>query len=97
LRNRQQVKRAAAEINTLVPPNETLYAVDPEYQPVFFYVKAPVEYVSRVEELPTNARYFVIRGNKKAEAIATLRPAHLRARVWDYRKRELLLFEVPPK
>jgi len=43
LRNRQQVKKAAAEINTLVPLSETLYAVDPEYQPVFFYVKAPLE------------------------------------------------------
>jgi 4-amino-4-deoxy-L-arabinose transferase-like glycosyltransferase len=96
LRNRQQVKRAAAEINTLVPPDETLYAVDPEYQPVFFYVKARLEYVSRVEELPADVRYFVIRGNKKPEAITTLRPAHLRARVRDYRKRELLLFEVPP-
>src|SRR5262249_47703877 len=45
LSNRQQVKKAAAEINALVPTNETLYAVDPDYQPVFFYVKAPVHYV----------------------------------------------------
>jgi 4-amino-4-deoxy-L-arabinose transferase-like glycosyltransferase len=97
LRNRQQVKSAAAEINTLVPQNETLYAVDPKYQPVFFYVKAPLEYVSRVEELPADVRYFVIRDNKNAETIATLRSAHLRARVRDYRKRELLLFEIPPK
>ena len=43
LRNRQQVKKAAAEINALVPLSERLYAVDPEYQPVFFYVKAPLE------------------------------------------------------
>jgi 4-amino-4-deoxy-L-arabinose transferase-like glycosyltransferase len=101
LKNRQQVKKAAAEINALVPPNETLYAVDPEYQPVFFYVKAPLEYVSYVQELPTDARYFVIRGNKEAEATTTTRwaprRAHLRARVRDYRKLELLLFEVGPK
>jgi 4-amino-4-deoxy-L-arabinose transferase-like glycosyltransferase len=97
LRDRQQVKKAAAEINALVPPNETLYAVDPEYQPVFFYVKAPLEYVSYVQELPTDARYFVIRGNKEAEATTGPRRAHLRARVQDYRKRELLLFEVGPK
>jgi hypothetical protein len=49
LRDRQQVKKAAAEINALVPPNETLYAVNPDYQPVFFYVKAPVQYVSDVK------------------------------------------------
>ena len=52
LRNRQQVKKAAAEINALVPTNETLYAVNPDYQPVFFYVKAPVQYVSHVKNLP---------------------------------------------
>jgi 4-amino-4-deoxy-L-arabinose transferase-like glycosyltransferase len=101
LRNRQQVKKAAAEINSLVPPNETLYAVDPEYQPVFFYVKAPLEYVSYVQELPADARYFVVQGDKEAEATTTLRwaprRAHLRARVRDYRKRELFLFEVGPK
>ena len=97
LSNRQQVKKAAAEINTLIPPNQTLYAVDPEYQPVFFYVTAPLEYVSRVQDLPADARYFVIRGNKKAAATTALPTAHLRARVQDYRKRELILFEVAPK
>jgi 4-amino-4-deoxy-L-arabinose transferase-like glycosyltransferase len=101
LRNRQQVKKAAAEINSLVPPNETLYAVDPEYQPVFFYVKAPLEYVNHVQEVPADARYFVVQGEKEAEATTTLRwaprRAHLRTRVRDYRKRELFLFEVGPK
>ncbi len=100
LRNRQQVKKAAAEINSVVSPNETLYAVDPEYQPVFFYVKAPLEYVNDVQELPSDARYFLVQGDKEAEATNTPRwaprRAHLRARVRDYRKRELLLFEVGP-
>jgi len=97
LRSRQQVKKAAAEINALVPSNETLYAVDPEYQPVFFYVTAPLEYVSRVQDLPADARYFVIRGNKEAIVTTASPRAHLRARVQDYRKRELILFEVVPK
>jgi 4-amino-4-deoxy-L-arabinose transferase-like glycosyltransferase len=100
LRNRQQVKKAAAEINSMVPPNETLYAVDPEYQPVFFYVKAPLKYVSDVQELPADAHYFLVQSDKEAEATNTprwaSRRAHLRARVRDYRKRELLLFEVGP-
>ena len=101
LRNRQQVKKAAAEINSMVPPNETLYAVDPEYQPVFFYVKAPLKYVSDVQELPADAHYFLVQSDKEAEATNTPRSvsprAHLRARVRDYRKRELLLYEVGPK
>jgi 4-amino-4-deoxy-L-arabinose transferase-like glycosyltransferase len=97
LRDRQQVKKAAAEINALVPANETLYAVDPEYQPVFFYVKAPLKYVGRVQDLPADARYFVIRRNKEAAATTASPRAQLRARVQDYRKRELLLFEVGSK
>jgi 4-amino-4-deoxy-L-arabinose transferase-like glycosyltransferase len=97
LRNRQQVKKAAAKINSVVPPNETLYAVDPEYQPVFFYVKAPLGYVSDVQELPADAHYFLVQSDKEAEVTNTARWAHLRARVQDYRKRELLLYEVGPK
>jgi hypothetical protein len=101
LKNRQQVRKAAAEINALVAPSETIYAVDPDYQPVFFYVKAPLKYVGDVEELPADAHYFVVQSDKEAEATTTLhwapRRAHLRTRLRDYRKRELLLFEVGSK
>ena len=101
LRNRQQVKKAAAEINSVVSPNETLYAVDPEYQPVFFYVKAPLGYVSDLQELPADAHYFLVQSDKEAEVTNTprwaSRRAHLRVRVRDYRKRELLLYEIGPK
>lgn len=100
LRNRQQVKKAAAEINALVPSNETLYAVDPDYQPVFFYVKVPLKYVSHVKKLPVEARYFLVRTENEAEASMTPKWAPLRAhpltRVQDYSKRELVLFKVGP-
>jgi 4-amino-4-deoxy-L-arabinose transferase-like glycosyltransferase len=100
LKNRQQVKKAAAEINAHVPANETLYAVNPDYQPVFFYVKAPVKYVSYVKDLPVDARYFLVRTDNEAEASTTQKWAPLRAqplaRVRDYSKRELVLFEVAP-
>jgi len=98
LRDRQQVKKAAAEINALVSPAETLYAVNPDYQPVFFYVKAPVHYVSDVEDLPLTARYFLVRHNNEAKALATQKWSPLRpqpvARVRDYSKREMVLFAV---
>src|SRR5881396_998012 len=73
LRNRQQVKKAAAEINSVVSPNETLYAVDPEYQPVFFYVKAPLGYVSDLQELPADAHYFLVQSDKETEVTNTPR------------------------
>jgi 4-amino-4-deoxy-L-arabinose transferase-like glycosyltransferase len=100
LRDKQQVKKAAAEINALVPPNEMLYAVNPDYQPVLFYVKAPVQYVSDVEHLPRNVRFFLVRNNNEAKALAAQKWAPLRprpiARVRDYSKREMVLFEVAP-
>ena len=100
LKNRQQVKRAAAEINAVVPANEVLYAVNPDYQPVFFYVKARVRYVSYVKNLPRTVRYFLARNENEPEALATKKWAPLRpwpiARVRDYSKREMVLFEVGP-
>jgi 4-amino-4-deoxy-L-arabinose transferase-like glycosyltransferase len=100
LRDRQQIKKAAAEINRLVPPNETLYAVNPDYQPIFFYVKAPVRYVSHLKNLPHNVRYFLVRSKDEMEALAARDWEPLRARpiahVQDYSKREMVLFKVAP-
>jgi 4-amino-4-deoxy-L-arabinose transferase-like glycosyltransferase len=100
LKNRQQVKKAAAEINALVPANETLYAVNPDYQPVFFYVKAPVQYVSYVKNLPRDVRYFLVRNENEVDALTARKWAPLRARpiarVRDYSKREMVLFKVTP-
>jgi 4-amino-4-deoxy-L-arabinose transferase-like glycosyltransferase len=99
LKGRQQIKKAAAQINAIVPASETLYAVNPDYQPVFFYVKAPVQYVSAVKDLPRDAHYFLVRNENEAEALAAQEWAPLRARpiarVRDYSKREMVLFEVP--
>jgi len=100
LRNRQQVKKAAAEINARVPATETLYAVNPDYQPVFFYVKATVQYVSSIKELPPDVHYFLVRTGKEPEALAARKwePRHARliVRVHDYSKREMTLFKVAP-
>jgi hypothetical protein len=71
--------------------------VDPDYQPVFFYVKAPVHYVSHLNELPRDTRYFVIRSTRQAEGLAAGHwPPRARpiARVRDYSKREMVLFKV---
>jgi len=100
LRNRQQVKKAAAEINAVVPATETLYAVDPDYQPVLFYVKASVQYVSDINGLPRDAHYFLVRTKNEGNALAERKWAPLSARpvarVQDYSKRRLILFKVAP-
>ncbi len=98
LRNRQQVKKAAAEINSLVPANETLYAVDPDNQPVFFYLNAPVQYVSHIKNLPANTRYFVVQTNDQVEATTTKkflpRRTHPIARIHTRGQRAIILFKV---
>jgi hypothetical protein len=100
LKNRQQVKKAAAEINAIVPPTETLYAIDPDYQPVFFYVNAPLKYVSHIEKLPPDTHYFIVRNEDEIYAASTQewapRRAEVVARVRDYSERELVLFKVAP-
>jgi 4-amino-4-deoxy-L-arabinose transferase-like glycosyltransferase len=100
LKNRQQVKKAAAEINALVPAAETLYAVDPDYQPVFFYVNASLKYVSHIEKLPPYTHYFIVRNENEAHDASTEKWAPRRpqliARVRDYSERELVLFKVAP-
>jgi hypothetical protein len=100
LKNRQQVKKVAAEINAIVPVSETLYAVDPDYQPLFFYVKAPLGYVSRIANLPTDTHFFLVRTELEKEAAGAQkwapRSTHQLARIKDSRKREMVLFEVGP-
>ena len=100
LKNRQQIKKAAAEINAVVSSNEMLYAVDPDYQPIFFYINAPLNYVSDIKKLPADTHYFLVRTGNEAEATnapnwSPMR-AHPVARVRDYSKRELILFKVAP-
>jgi 4-amino-4-deoxy-L-arabinose transferase-like glycosyltransferase len=100
LKNRQQVKKVAAEINAIVPVNETLYAVDPDYQPLFFYLKAPLEYVSRIANLPTDTHFFLVRTELESEAAHAQkwapRSTHRLARIKESRKQEMILFEVEP-
>ena len=100
LKNRQQVKSVAAEINAIVPVSETLYAVDPDYQPLFFYVKARLEYVSRIANLPTDTHFFIVRTELENEAAHAQkwmpRSTHRLARIRDSRKQEMILFEVEP-
>ncbi|MDQ2824984.1 MAG: glycosyltransferase family 39 protein [Verrucomicrobiota bacterium] len=97
-KHRQKVKNIAEKINAAVPATETLYAVNPNYQPLFFYMHAPVKYVSRIEELPHDARYFLVRPHDEQTALSSQqwmpRQARFVLRVKDYRDQTLILFAV---
>jgi 4-amino-4-deoxy-L-arabinose transferase-like glycosyltransferase len=100
LRNRQQIKLAARQSNNLVPPGETLYAVNPDFQPVFFYVKAPIQYVSDIKHLPVNVDYFLVRVRNELDATAAQKFAPRRAypltHVRTHGEREIILFRIGP-
>jgi hypothetical protein len=40
--------------------------VNPDYRPVFFYVKAPLNYAAEITKLPANTHYFLVRTEKRA-------------------------------
>jgi hypothetical protein len=46
LQRRSKVRPIAAQIDALVPKSETLYALDPDYQPFLFYIRSRLVYVS---------------------------------------------------
>lgn len=98
LQRRVKVKPIAGQIDALVPKSEPLYALDPDYQPFLFYIRSRLVYVSRVDDLPANARYILVQPEKERLVTESERWAPLHARplftVTDYRQRRVVLLEV---
>lgn len=100
LQARQKVTTIAAQIEAIVPPNETLYAVNPDFQPFLFYVSRHLIYLDRVDELPRQTHFFLVRSEGEQDAARTAqfspRKAEPVLRVTDYRKWQTVLFRVEP-
>jgi 4-amino-4-deoxy-L-arabinose transferase-like glycosyltransferase len=98
LKRRSKVKPIAAEIDRMVPDSETLYALDPDFQPFLFYVRSHLVYASRLEDIPANAQYVLIQPERETEVMQSPRWAPRRAqavqRITDYRKRTVVLAKV---
>ena len=97
-KHRPKIKNIAEAVNAVVPPNEILYAVDPRYQPFFFYAHSPVKYVLRLVDLPAETRYFVTRPEMEPDAEASRKWLPRRAnpilRITDYRDQTVVVFRV---
>ena len=100
LQQRQKTKTIAAQIDAALPASENLYAVDPDFQPFLFYVRAPLIYVSRVSDLPRNARYFLVQpeNEQAAQTSEQWSPLHPRPvlHIKDYRDQQTILFTIAP-
>src|SRR4029078_11575128 len=98
LQLREKVRPIARQLEAAIPPNETLYAVDPDYQPYLFYLDRPIGYVSEVRDLPRAARFVLVqpKDEKEAERSEIWRPQRPRPilQIKDYRGRRVILFEV---
>jgi 4-amino-4-deoxy-L-arabinose transferase-like glycosyltransferase len=99
LRKHEKVRQHARQIDAIIPPSVPLYAVNPKYQPYLFYVHAPIRYVSTIEQLPADTKFFLVQGENETAAEATKhwspgRP-QLVLRIIDYREHEAIIFSVP--
>ena len=95
---RQRIKRLAAQIEAAIPQSETVYALDPNYQPIFFYMRSKLVYASEIDEVPTDARYLLLRPEREQEVMESKRWAprqpHRIMRSTDYRKESILLLKI---
>jgi 4-amino-4-deoxy-L-arabinose transferase-like glycosyltransferase len=60
--HRGEVNRPlAAEVNSLVPEHETIYAFRPGYLPFLFYVREPVTYLTEPGQIDNRVRFLLVR------------------------------------
>lgn len=95
---RQRIKRLAAQVESNIPQGETVYALDPNYQPIFFYMRSKLIYADDIEELPSDAKYLLVRPEREQEVLESNRwaprqPRRL-MRSTDYRKESILLLKI---
>ena len=88
----------AAQISGVMPADGTLHAVGLQYAPYLFYVHAPVFYYSTLDELPTNARFFLIQSRDLAKMETNARwnvlQPKLLAHTNLFRSHDTMLFTV---
>jgi 4-amino-4-deoxy-L-arabinose transferase-like glycosyltransferase len=98
MHQRQRVKRLAEQIDAAVPRSDLIYALDPNYQPIFFYLKSRLAYASEVHEIPVEAIYLLVRPQREDEVMESNRWAprkpHRVLRMTDYRKETILLLKI---
>jgi 4-amino-4-deoxy-L-arabinose transferase-like glycosyltransferase len=91
LERREKVRPIARQLEAAIPPNESLYAVDPDYQPFLFYLQRPIVYLSAMKDLPPGAHYLLVQPADEKAAQARAQPV---LRIKDYRGHSVILFQT---
>jgi 4-amino-4-deoxy-L-arabinose transferase-like glycosyltransferase len=100
LKKHERMKPVAARINAAVPQDQHLYAVNLPFLPYLFYVRAPITYLGKLDELPPDARYFLVPPSHQQKITKIPRLAHARPIVWTptypptFRGGESILFVI---
>jgi 4-amino-4-deoxy-L-arabinose transferase-like glycosyltransferase len=98
MHQRQRIKRLAAQVESNIPQGETVYALDPNYQPIFFYMHSKLVYSGEIGEVPADARYLLVRPEREQEVFESNRWAPRQPRrimrSTDYRKESILLLKI---
>jgi 4-amino-4-deoxy-L-arabinose transferase-like glycosyltransferase len=98
LHQRQRIKRLATQVESNIPRGEVLYALDPNYQPIFFYMSSHLVYASDIDEVPLDAKYLLVRPEREQEVLESNRWAPRQPRrimrSTDYRKESILLLKI---
>ena len=98
MHQRQRIKRLAAQVESNIPQGATVYALDPNYQPIFFYMRSNLIYASDIDEVPADATYLLVRPEREQETLESdhWAPRHPRRimRSTDYRKESILLLKI---
>ena len=94
---REKLRPLARQINAALTTADAVYAVDPDFQPVLFYVREPIVYAPSVADVPVDARYLLLQPEGEEEAVASSEwrrgPARSILRLTDYRRKQLILLE----
>ncbi len=96
LKRREKIRPIAAELEGAIPPNEPLFAVDPDYQPYLFYLRRPIVYLRTAAELPPAAHYILAEPDHDAAVQAARPAARTILRIKDYRGRRIVLWRTAP-
>jgi 4-amino-4-deoxy-L-arabinose transferase-like glycosyltransferase len=60
LLSKERLRPLAAHLNQVVGPGAPIYAYQPGFLPIFFYLHPSAQYTQRIRNLPASARYLLV-------------------------------------
>jgi 4-amino-4-deoxy-L-arabinose transferase-like glycosyltransferase len=96
LQRREKIRPLARQLEAAIPPDESLYAVDPDYQPYLFYLHRRIVYLREVADLPAAAHYVLVQPEKEKATETESLHAQPILHLEDYRGHRVILLRVKP-